>query len=152
MDFAIMKSLKRCMEEQGYQTQPASLSFCMSLWFPLQWTISHPRQSITMPMLSSSMWYSRHYYAELGLGSILVFEYLYFLLQMQDGRNNLQESLTLAVKEYQSSGIHTKVNKSIQTAFEHYGDSMDDLCPILLHIAKENQLLLHTAKIPTRNV
>ncbi|KIK22271.1 hypothetical protein PISMIDRAFT_680487, partial [Pisolithus microcarpus 441] len=54
-----------------------------------------------MPTMSSSVQYSMQYYAEHGLGSILVFEYLYFLLQVQDGRNNIQECLNLAVKEYQ---------------------------------------------------
>ncbi|KAI6106264.1 hypothetical protein EDD16DRAFT_194405 [Pisolithus croceorrhizus] len=73
-------------------------------------------------------------------GAILVFEYLYFLLQVQHGWCNLQESLTLAVKEYQSSGIHAKVNESIQQAFLKYGDNVDDLCAVLVHIAKENQL------------
>ncbi|KAI6095326.1 hypothetical protein EDD16DRAFT_760710 [Pisolithus croceorrhizus] len=59
---------------------------------------------------------------------------------VQGGWDNLQESLTLAVKEYQSSGIHAKVNESIQKAFEKYGDNVDNLCPVLVHIAKENQL------------
>ncbi|KIK21549.1 hypothetical protein PISMIDRAFT_681244, partial [Pisolithus microcarpus 441] len=54
-----------------------------------------------MPTLSSSVLYSMQYFAEHGLGSLLVLEYLYFLFQVQDRRNNMQESLTLAVKEYQ---------------------------------------------------
>ncbi|KAI6018020.1 hypothetical protein PISMIDRAFT_688843 [Pisolithus microcarpus 441] len=99
-----------------------------------------------MPTLSSSVLYSRQYIAEQGLGSILVFEYLYFLLQVQNGRNNMQDSLTLAVKEYQSSGIHAKVNESIQKAFEKYGNNVDHLCHTLVHIAKKNQL----SKILTR--
>ncbi|KAI6168705.1 hypothetical protein EDD17DRAFT_637077 [Pisolithus thermaeus] len=93
-----------------------------------------------MPMLSISMQSSRQYIAEQGLGAILVFEFLYFLLQVQGGWHNLQEGLTLAVKEYQSSGIHAKVNESIHKAFEKYGDDVDNLCPVLVHIAKENQL------------
>ncbi|KAI6097634.1 hypothetical protein EDD16DRAFT_596921 [Pisolithus croceorrhizus] len=84
--------------------------------------------------------FSLQYIAEQGLGAILVFEYLYFLLQVQGGWDNLQDSLTLAVKEYQSSGTHAKVNESIQKAFEKYGDNVDNLCPVLVHIAKENQL------------
>ncbi|KAI6115869.1 hypothetical protein F5141DRAFT_633091 [Pisolithus sp. B1] len=84
--------------------------------------------------------YSRQYIAEHGIGAILVFEYLYFLLQAQHGRHNLQESLTLAVKEYKRSGIHARVNESIQETFEKYGDNVDILCPILVDIAKENQL------------
>ncbi|KAI5988202.1 hypothetical protein EDD15DRAFT_2371633 [Pisolithus albus] len=93
-----------------------------------------------MPTFSSSMQYSRQYYAEHGLGSILVFEYLYFLSQVPDGSNHMQEFWTLAVKEYQSSGIQNKVNESIQKAFEKCGNNVDALCPILVHIAKENQL------------
>ncbi|KAI6159460.1 hypothetical protein EDD17DRAFT_906600 [Pisolithus thermaeus] len=73
-------------------------------------------------------------------GAILVFEYLCFLLQVQCGVDSLQESLTLVVKEYQNSGIQTKVNESIQKAFVKYGDNVDNLCLVLMHIAKENQL------------
>ncbi|KAI6106801.1 hypothetical protein EDD16DRAFT_1626511 [Pisolithus croceorrhizus] len=73
-------------------------------------------------------------------GAILVLEYLYFLLQLQNGSDSIQESLALAVKEYQSSGIHAKVNESIQRAFEEYGDNVDNLCPVFVHIVKENQL------------
>ncbi|KAI6102069.1 hypothetical protein EDD16DRAFT_367833 [Pisolithus croceorrhizus] len=68
-------------------------------------------------------------------GSILLNRVL-----VQGGWDNLQESLNLAVKEYQSSGIHAKVNESIQKAFQKYGDNVDNLCPVLVHITKENQL------------
>ncbi|KIK13873.1 hypothetical protein PISMIDRAFT_688366 [Pisolithus microcarpus 441] len=145
MEFAIMNPLKRCIKKQDNKIQPAHLAFPLSIWFPFD-PIAQSGQPLTMPTLSSSMQYSRQYYAEHGLGSILVFEYLYFLLQVPDGRNNMQDCLTLAVKEYQGSGIHTKVNESIQKAFEKCGDNMDALCPILVHIAKENQL----SKILTR--
>ncbi|KAI6113984.1 hypothetical protein F5141DRAFT_684951 [Pisolithus sp. B1] len=73
-------------------------------------------------------------------GSILVFEYLYFLLQARNAQNSLQEHLTLAVEAYQSSGVHTKVSMLIQTAFQKYGEDVETLCPILVNIAEENQL------------
>lgn len=97
-------------------------------------------QSLTMPMLSTSRQYSMQYIAEHGIGSVLVFEYLYFLLQVKNGSNHIQEDLTLAVEEYQRSGVHAKVNKLIQAAFAQYGQDVKTLCPILLQIAKENQL------------
>ncbi|KAI6152703.1 hypothetical protein EDD17DRAFT_1635520, partial [Pisolithus thermaeus] len=96
--------------------------------------------SLALPTLSTSMQYSRQYIAEHGLGTILVFEYSYFLSQEQNRRHTFRESLTLAVKEYQSSGIYAKVNESIQRAFEKYGDKVDNLCAVLVHLAKENQL------------
>ncbi|KIK22643.1 hypothetical protein PISMIDRAFT_680059 [Pisolithus microcarpus 441] len=142
MEFAIMKTLKRLMTKQGYKVQPASLTFYMSRWLPYVRngdTIPHPGRSLKMPTLSISKQYSMQYVAEHGLGSILVFEYLY-LFQVQNGRNNMQEGLTLAVKEYQSSGIQAKVNESIQKAFDMHGNNVDILCPILVHIAMENQL------------
>ncbi|KAI5999100.1 hypothetical protein EDD15DRAFT_2363126 [Pisolithus albus] len=86
------------------------------------------------------MEYSRQYIAENGIGAILVFEYLYFLLQVKDGRNDLQEDLNFAVDEYKSSGIQAKVNKLIQEAFQSYGDNVEILCPILVKIAQQNQL------------
>ncbi|KAI6094772.1 hypothetical protein F5141DRAFT_835906 [Pisolithus sp. B1] len=73
-------------------------------------------------------------------GAVLVFEYLYFLLQARNGRQDLQEDLTSAVEQYQSSGTCAKVNTLIQEAFEKYGDNVDVLCPILVHIAQQNQL------------
>ncbi|KAI6094326.1 hypothetical protein F5141DRAFT_1173446 [Pisolithus sp. B1] len=73
-------------------------------------------------------------------GSILVFEYLYFLLQARNAQDGLQEHLTLAVEKYQSSCVHAKVNILIEEAFQKYGEDVETLCPILVHIAKENQL------------
>ncbi|KAI6127606.1 hypothetical protein EDD16DRAFT_246540 [Pisolithus croceorrhizus] len=73
-------------------------------------------------------------------GAILVFEYLYFLLQARNGRQDLQEYLTSAVEQYQSSGTCAKVNTLIQEAFEKYGDNVDVLYPILVDIAQQNQL------------
>ncbi|KAI6029242.1 hypothetical protein PISMIDRAFT_683379 [Pisolithus microcarpus 441] len=93
-----------------------------------------------MPMLSTSTQYSMQYIAEHGIGSVLVFEYLYFLLQFKNGSNHIQEDLTLAVEEYQRSGVHAKVNKLIQAAFAKHGQDVKTLCHILLEIARENQL------------
>ncbi|KAI6035734.1 hypothetical protein EDC04DRAFT_2193876 [Pisolithus marmoratus] len=45
---------------------------------------------LRMPTLSYSMKYSMQYTAEHGIGAILVLEYLYFLLQVKDQRNDLQ--------------------------------------------------------------
>ncbi|KAI6113457.1 hypothetical protein EDD16DRAFT_1897089 [Pisolithus croceorrhizus] len=78
--------------------------------------------------------------AEHGVGSILVFEYLYFLLQAKNSRDDLQEDLTSAVEKYQSSGTHAKVSKLIKEAFEKCGENVGTLCPILVSIAKDNQL------------
>ncbi|KAI6019406.1 hypothetical protein PISMIDRAFT_682696 [Pisolithus microcarpus 441] len=73
-------------------------------------------------------------------GTLLVFEYLYFLLQVPAGREGIQEDLNLAAKEYQSSGIHAKVNKLIQEALQSHGDNVEILCLILVKIAQQNQL------------
>ncbi|KAI6026816.1 hypothetical protein BKA83DRAFT_4491262 [Pisolithus microcarpus] len=106
----------------------------------LQPSISHPAQSLNIPTFSTTMQYSRQCIAEDGVGAILVFEYLYFLLQEKDGSNSLQEDLNLAAEEYKSSGIHAKVNKLIQAAFQNHGDDVETLCPILVKIAQQNQL------------
>ncbi|KAI6016055.1 hypothetical protein PISMIDRAFT_689537, partial [Pisolithus microcarpus 441] len=103
-------------------------------------SISHPAQSLKIPTFSTSMQYSAQNIAQNGIGAILVFEYLYFLLQVKPGRNDLQEDLNLAGEEYQSSGIQAKVNKLIQEAFQNHDDNVEVLCPILVKIAQGNQL------------
>ncbi|KAI6101860.1 hypothetical protein F5141DRAFT_1065820 [Pisolithus sp. B1] len=59
---------------------------------------------------------------------------------VKNRRNDIQEELNSAVREYQSTGVHAKVNKFIQEAFQKYGEDMEVLCPILVDIAKENQI------------
>ncbi|KAI6104561.1 hypothetical protein EDD16DRAFT_1637176, partial [Pisolithus croceorrhizus] len=68
-------------------------------------------------------------------GAILLFEYLYFLLQVKTVGNDLQENLNFIVEKYQSSGIHAKVNKLIQEAFKMHGNNVEILSPILVDIA-----------------
>ncbi|KAI6026843.1 hypothetical protein BKA83DRAFT_3171854 [Pisolithus microcarpus] len=102
--------------------------------------ISHHVKSLTIPTFSTTMQYSKQCIAENGIGAILVFEYLYFLMQVKDERNDLQEDMNLAVEEYKSSGIHAKVNKLIQEAFQNHDDDVEILCPILVKIAQQNQL------------
>ncbi|KAI6011024.1 hypothetical protein BKA83DRAFT_4396980 [Pisolithus microcarpus] len=103
-------------------------------------SISHSRQSLNIPTFSTSKQYSRQYIAENGIGAILVFEYLYFLLQVTAGRKDIQEDLNLAAQEYQSSCIHANVNKLIQEAFQSHSDNVEVLCPILVKIAHQNRL------------
>ncbi|KIK14515.1 hypothetical protein PISMIDRAFT_687869 [Pisolithus microcarpus 441] len=181
MKFAILKTLKRHMNDQDNKLPYAIVALDLATWFPfvrnysldnidcyspwlahqvvsfmsilvplkeansdnfssLQPSISHPAQSLNIPTFSTTMQYSRQCIAEDGVGAILVFEYLYFLLQEKDGSNSLQEDLNLAAEEYKSSGIHAKVNKLIQAAFQNHGDDVETLCPILVKIAQQNQL------------
>ncbi|KAI6023695.1 hypothetical protein BKA83DRAFT_4125201 [Pisolithus microcarpus] len=94
-------------------------------------SISNAAESLILPVLSSLVPCSMQYIAEHGIGSILVFECLYFLLQTRNAGHGLQEQLDLAVEIYQSSGVHAKVSKLIQEAFEKYGEEEEILCPIL---------------------
>ncbi|KIK17669.1 hypothetical protein PISMIDRAFT_685004 [Pisolithus microcarpus 441] len=139
MEFAIMKTLKGCMNKQDVKVAYEAVAFRISSWFPYP-SISSPRQYLTIPTFSTSMQYSAQNIAENGIGAILVFEYLYFLLQVKQGRNDIQKDLNLAVKKYESSGIQATVNKLIQEAFQNHGDNVEIICPILVKIAKENQL------------
>ncbi|KAI6162610.1 hypothetical protein EDD17DRAFT_1573587, partial [Pisolithus thermaeus] len=113
-----------------------------SLWFapqvPSISTAAKP--SLLMPTFSNSIPHSMQSIAENGIGAILVFEYLYFLLQEKAGGNDLQEDLNFIVEKYQSSGIQAKVNKLIQEAFKVHGNNVEILCPILVDIALQNQL------------
>ncbi|KAI6022615.1 hypothetical protein EDC04DRAFT_3092751 [Pisolithus marmoratus] len=93
-----------------------------------------------MPTMANSMQYSLQYTAEQGTGTILVLEYLYFLLQGKDGKHDVQVDLDLAVGEYQTSGTRESVLKLINEAFQEHGKNMELLCPILVQVAKEKKM------------
>ncbi|KAI6009225.1 hypothetical protein EDC04DRAFT_860841 [Pisolithus marmoratus] len=76
---------------------------------------------------------------EQGIGCILVFEYSYFLMEVED-EQNVQRSITAAVKHYQASGTQSNVMKLIHKAFEDHGEDVETLCPILVDIVKDNQI------------
>ncbi|KAI6148778.1 hypothetical protein BKA82DRAFT_992678 [Pisolithus tinctorius] len=78
---------------------------------------------------------------EHGIGSILVFEYLYFLLQINEGScDDVEECLILAVKEYQMSGIQATVIDLIAAGLQTHGQNIGALCNVLVDIAKANQM------------
>ncbi|KIN99268.1 hypothetical protein M404DRAFT_1004932, partial [Pisolithus tinctorius Marx 270] len=76
-------------------------------------------------------------------GCVIVFEYLFFQLQVKDRgatRKGLQQDLTLTVQKYQKSGVQKIVNACIAEAFQQHGERVDNLCPMLVGIAKEHQM------------
>lgn len=94
-----------------------------------------------MPTLSTSMQCPIMYIAEHGIGSILVFEYLYFLMQVDPTHEHgVERHLKIAVKEYQMSGVQAKIIALIAAAFEEYGENVEALVPVLVDIAKANQM------------
>lgn len=95
-------------------------------------------QPLEMPILSISMPPEMKSLVEHGIGSIIVFEYLYFLLQVKN--RDEQRSLTLAAEEYQKSGRQHIVCKQIEAVFQEHGENVKILCPILVDIAKQNQM------------
>ncbi|KAI6000264.1 hypothetical protein EDC04DRAFT_1070728 [Pisolithus marmoratus] len=103
-----------------------SLLTCL-LWSPCTINQVQPIQQslyfLRMPTLSNSMENSLQYTAEHGIGAILVLEYLYFLLQIKDQRNDLES-----------------VHKIINEAFQDHGENVEILCLILLQVAKEKQM------------
>ncbi|KAI6139511.1 hypothetical protein BKA82DRAFT_778709 [Pisolithus tinctorius] len=96
--------------------------------------------SVQMPTLAISQTPSLQYVAAYGIGAILVFEYLYFLLQANKVNGGLQANLEQAVRTYQTSGVQATVAKLITAAFQHHGEDVEVLTPILVGIAKENQI------------
>ncbi|KAI6141982.1 hypothetical protein BKA82DRAFT_746084 [Pisolithus tinctorius] len=52
----------------------------------------------------------------------------------------LQQDLAFAVNEYQTSDVKANVHHLIEAAFIEHGENIENLCPILVHIAKENQM------------
>ncbi|KAI6044086.1 hypothetical protein EDC04DRAFT_3087650 [Pisolithus marmoratus] len=47
------------------------------------------------------------------------------------GSRSLQENLTYATKQYQTSGVQANVHKLTNAVFEKYGDDAGILCPLL---------------------
>ncbi|KAI5997627.1 hypothetical protein F5J12DRAFT_785097 [Pisolithus orientalis] len=102
--------------------------------------ITHYSSSVHMPTLAISQKPSLQYVAAYGIGAILVFEYLYFLLQANKVNGDLQANLEQAVRTYQTSGVQATVAKLITAAFQCHGEDVEVLHPILVGIAKENQM------------
>ncbi|KIO01396.1 hypothetical protein M404DRAFT_732610 [Pisolithus tinctorius Marx 270] len=105
--------------------------------------IKHDNHTISIPILSLSSQPSLMTLAEHGIGCVIVFECLFFQLQVKDGANSrkdLQQALTETVRKYQKSGVQNIVIAHIAAAFQQHGESLDDLCPMLVGIAQENQM------------
>ena len=74
-------------------------------------------------------------------GCILVFEYLYFLLQSSN--NDPEHALKLAVDTYQSSGTQATVISSLQDAIQQYGNDHDTLLDrVIIDIILHNQMCM----------
>ncbi|KAI6149800.1 hypothetical protein BKA82DRAFT_393771 [Pisolithus tinctorius] len=95
-----------------------------------------------MPTLAISPQSSMQFIAEHGIGAVLVFEYLYFLLQANKLNSDIQTGLKLAVSMYQTSGVQATVAKLVTAAFQQHGEDVKSLSPILVGIAKENQMCM----------
>ncbi|KAI6008887.1 hypothetical protein F5J12DRAFT_57838 [Pisolithus orientalis] len=105
--------------------------------------IGHSSSSISIPELYTSQLHPLKALVEHGIGCVIVFEYLFFQLQVKDRgtiREDLQQDLTLIVQKYQKSGVQEIVNACIAEAFQQHGDRVDDLCPMLVGIAQANQM------------
>ncbi|KAI6006295.1 hypothetical protein F5J12DRAFT_114517 [Pisolithus orientalis] len=105
--------------------------------------IEHGSSFISIPTLSMSRQPSLMALAEHGIGCVIVFEYLFFQLQVTDGgttRQDVQQDLTVIVRTYQKSGVQNTVIACIAEAFQQHGESVDDLCAMLVGIAQANQM------------
>ncbi|KIO00938.1 hypothetical protein M404DRAFT_745771 [Pisolithus tinctorius Marx 270] len=108
----------------------------------MQW-ITHRSKSISIPKLCTSQLHPLKTIVEHGIGCVIVFEYLFFQLQVKDRgptRKDFQQDLTLIVQKYQKSGVQEIVNACIAEAFQQHGERVDDLCPLLAGIAWANQM------------
>ena len=70
-------------------------------------------------------------------GCILIFEYLYFLLQ---SNKNQRHTLELAINTYQKSGIQATVINSLQDAIHQYENDHDTLSKVIIDIIINNQM------------
>ncbi|KAI6140396.1 hypothetical protein BKA82DRAFT_4213248 [Pisolithus tinctorius] len=172
MEFAIMKTLKSSMNMGADYIDLEGLAYALGTWFPFVSnqcfgiledledyymenimqnliidacgkSIIHDNHSISIPILSMSSHPSLMALAEHGIGCVIVFECLFFQLQVKDeanDRKDLQQHLTEIVRKYEKSGVQKAVIAHIAAAFQQHGESVDDLCPMLVGIAQENQM------------
>ena len=70
-------------------------------------------------------------------GCILIFEYLYFLLQ---SNKNQRHTLELAINTYQNSEIQATVINSLQNAIHQFEDDHDILSMVIIDIILNNQM------------
>ncbi|KAI5984577.1 hypothetical protein F5J12DRAFT_77158 [Pisolithus orientalis] len=101
--------------------------------------IKHNSTSISIPALSTSQQHPLKALVEHGIGCVIVFEYLFFQLQVKDRgttRGDLPQHLTLIVQKYQKSGVQEIVNACIAEAFQQHGEWVDDLYPKLVGMAQ----------------
>ena len=70
-------------------------------------------------------------------GCILIFEYLYFLLQRNKNQRHTWE---LAINTYQKSGIQATVINSLQDAIHQYENDHDILSKVIIDIIMDNQM------------
>lgn len=80
------------------------------------------------------------YIVEHSIGAILVFEYLYFLLQSKEDVDDFQDPLNLALQTYEASGVHANVETHISAAFQEHDDDVASLCSVFVGIVHENQM------------
>ncbi|KIN96736.1 hypothetical protein M404DRAFT_1006533, partial [Pisolithus tinctorius Marx 270] len=105
--------------------------------------IKHGSTSIFIPILCTSHLHTLNALVEHGIGCVIVFEYLFFQLQVKDRgttRKHLEQDLTLVVQKYQKSGVQEIVNACIAEAFQQHGERVDDICPMLVGIAQAHQM------------
>ena len=77
------------------------------------------------------------------IGCILIFEYLYFLLQ---SNKHPRHALELVVNTYQNSGIQTTVINSLQNVIQQHGDDHDTLSKVIIDIIVNNQMCMFFCK------
>ncbi|KIO05029.1 hypothetical protein M404DRAFT_1000118, partial [Pisolithus tinctorius Marx 270] len=105
--------------------------------------IKHGSSLNSIPTLSMSRQPSMMALAEHGIGCVIVFEYLFFQLQVKGGgttRMDVKQNLKVIVREYKKSGVQHTVIAHIAEAFQQHGESVDALCPMLVDIAQANQM------------
>ena len=111
------------------------------LWYYL-YCVLHPfpicRSQLFMELVRGTSFlqsFSQLYF----IGCVLIFEYLYFLLQ-----NNKDEShiLELAINTYQQSGLQATVVHSLQDVIQQHGDDYDTLEKAVIDIVLNNQMCM----------
>ena len=125
-------SLSNCSMELPFQWNKAHCLHCTPHPFPMIW-----KSQSSMELVRNIRTFLPYSFSIVFTGCILIFEYLYFLLQNTKDQSH---SLELAINTYQNSGTQATVTDSLYDAIQQYGDNHDIFFKVTTGIILNNQM------------
>ncbi|KAI6139295.1 hypothetical protein BKA82DRAFT_4223615 [Pisolithus tinctorius] len=144
MEFAIMKTLKKIMKNGADKIGLASVEYAISTWFPFHLVVDGGQGHYGLVghygLLVVDVLRGGHHVDYVRRYGDLDYNRLSQVKDSGIAKNDLQLDLTTVIQKYQQSSVQNTVNAQIAVAFQKHGESVDDLCPMLVDIAQANQM------------